>query len=133
MGISSFGTNITFHLGDNYITGAVKMLGNAYHDMEHLAQCIADLNLIRKWDLNIVDVTEYITTNGPSGPGKVLKPGLAIASRDMVAADAYTVSAFEWYGRKMKPANVKHIRLAHEREFGRMDVENLVVKRVTAG
>jgi uncharacterized protein (DUF362 family) len=53
-----------------------------------------------------------------------------IASADMVAADAQAVAMFEWYGRKLQPRNVKHIRIAHERGLGRMDVENLRLKQV---
>ena len=53
-----------------------------------------------------------------------------IASDDMVAADAQAVSMFEWYGRKLKPRNVKHIRFAHERGLGRMDVDNLRRKQI---
>jgi uncharacterized protein (DUF362 family) len=87
MGISSFGTNIKFHLGDNYLTGAVKMVTNPYHNMEHLAQCIADLNLIRNWDLCIVDTTEFISDNGPSGPGKLIKENKIIAGTDALAVE----------------------------------------------
>jgi hypothetical protein len=48
----------------------------------------------------------------------------------MVAADAYAVKAFEWYGKRFKPRQVRHIREAHERKLGRMDVENLTVQTV---
>jgi uncharacterized protein (DUF362 family) len=88
MGISSFGTNIKFHLGGNYVTGAVKMVIDPYHNMEHLAQCIADLNLVRRWDLNVADVTEYITTNGPSGPGNIRRENKIVAASDPLAVEA---------------------------------------------
>jgi hypothetical protein len=48
----------------------------------------------------------------------------------MVAADASAVAMFEWYGRKMEPRQVKHIRLAHERGIGRMDIGNLKTRKV---
>ena len=40
------------------------------------------------------------------------------------------VSIGEWYGQKFRPGQVAHIRMAHERGLGRMDVENLSVKKV---
>ena len=66
-----------------------------------------------------------------TGQGKVLKKDTVIASKDMVAADAYAVSLFEWYGKRFKPGQVRHIREAHKRGLGRMDVENLNIKAIT--
>ncbi len=76
-------------------------------------------------DLTVVDATRALTTEGPSGPGEVIRPNTVIASRDMVAADAQAVSMIPWYGRSMDPGQVEHVRLAHERGLGRMDVEQL--------
>jgi uncharacterized protein (DUF362 family) len=72
-----------------------------------------------------------LTTNGPGGPGTVIIPGEVIASADPVAADATAVSSYEWYGVKVQPRQVGHILQAHERGLGRMDIENLVTKRIT--
>lgn len=94
-----------------------------------LHNSIVDLCTILKPRLVVIDATRVLTTEGPGGPGKVITPGTVIASRDMVAADAYTVQAFEWYGKKIGADKVKHIRLAHERRIGRMDIQNLNVKR----
>jgi len=71
-----------------------------------------------------------LSTGGPRGPGTVLNEQTVIASPDMVAADAYTVSAFPWYGRWFAPRQVGHIRLAAERGLGRLDVENLKVEKL---
>ena len=98
------------------------------HRQYDLNTSIVDLCTVLKADLTVIDGTRVLSTNGPHGPGKVLKKNTIIASKDMVAADAYAVSAFEWYGRKFKPRQVRHIREAHERGLGRMDVENLNVK-----
>ena len=92
---------------------------------------IVDLCTILKPSLTLIDATRVLTTNGPGGPGTVIKPRTVIASRDMVAADAMTVQMFQWYGRKMDPRQVRHIKLAHERGLGRMDVNNLAVRRVS--
>jgi len=48
----------------------------------------------------------------------------------MVAADASAVQMFAWYGRRMEPHQVQHIKIAHERGLGRMDIGNLVTRKV---
>ena len=100
------------------------------HRMD-LHETIVDLASFLKADLTIIDGTRVLSTGGPGGPGRVLKKNTIIASKDMVAADAYAVAAFEWYGKKFKPTQVKHIRLAHERGLGRADIENLSVKTIS--
>lgn len=96
-----------------------------------LHESIVDLASRLKPQLAVIDATRVLSTGGPGGPGKVLTPGTIIASSDMVAADAYTASAFDWYGKKYRPDQVKHIRLAHQRGLGRMDIENLNIKSIT--
>jgi len=100
------------------------------HRNKKLHTSIVDLCTILKADLTVIDGTRVLSTGGPHGPGKVLKMDTIIASKDMVAADAYAVAAFEWYGKKFKPRQVRHILEAHERGLGRMDVENLNVKAI---
>ncbi len=103
------------------------------HSRYDLHASIVDLASLLKPDLVVVDGSRVLSTNGPAGPGRVLKPDTIIASGDMVAADAQAVAMFEWYGRKLKPHNVKHIRIAHERGLGRMDIEKLHVKKIQVG
>jgi len=95
-----------------------------------LDACIVDLCSILKADLTVIDATRVLSTNGPRGPGKVLNEQTVIASRDMVAADSCAVSMFEWYGSRYAPKNVAHIKEAHERGLGRMDIENMNIKKV---
>jgi len=95
-----------------------------------LSTAIVDLSTYLKPQLVVIDSTRVLSTNGPGGPGKVLKKDTIIASKDMVAADATATQMFEWYGKKMQPRQVKHIRIAHERGLGRMDVDNLITKKV---
>jgi uncharacterized protein (DUF362 family) len=106
------------------------MMGLVYdrgtmHRNHDLATAVVDLASLLKPHLVVIDATRVLSTNGPSGPGKVIQENTIIASRDMVAADALAVGMFEWYGRKMAPRQVKHILLAHERGLGRMDVEKM--------
>ena len=125
MGISSFGTNIKFHLGSNYVTGAVKMLTNPYHNMDHLAQCIADLNLIRKWDLNVVDATEFISTNGPSGPGQMLNENKIVAGADALAVEAVCGKYLD-----LKPQDSVMIQKAYANKLGEMNIDKLTISEV---
>jgi len=100
------------------------------HRMD-LNETIVDLAGFLKPDLTVIDATRVLSTGGPGGPGKVIREDTIIASKDMVAADAYAVEAFEWYGRKFKPTQVRHIKLAHERGLGRADIENLFVTTIS--
>ena len=109
-------------MGLVYDRGVMHKLG--------LDSCIVDMCSILKADLSVVDATRVLSTNGPRGPGKVLKEQTVIASRDMVAADSYTVSLFKWYGSHYAPKNVGYIREAHDRGLGRMDIENMNIKKV---
>lgn len=101
------------------------------HYRYNLDEAIVDLNTKLTADLVVMDATRVLSTNGPYGPGLVLKEDTVIASRDCVAADAMTVSRFEWYGRRMRPDQVGHIRLAHERGLGNMYIESMAVQEVT--
>lgn len=95
-----------------------------------LHTAIVDLASLLKADLTVIDATRVLSSGGPGGPGKVLRGDRVIASRDMVAADAYTIAAFEWYGRKFAPNQVRYIREANNRRLGRMDIENLTTRTV---
>lgn len=101
------------------------------HWKHSLDEAIVDLCTLLRADLTVVDSIHVLTTGGPSGPGKVVKADTVIASRDMVAADATCVAAFEWYGRKFQPRQVNHIRRAADRGLGRADIENLRTRALT--
>ena len=95
-----------------------------------LDDCIVDLCTVLRADLAVIDASRVLSTSGPGGPGKVLNEKTVIASPDMVAADACAVGMFEWYGRRYQARQVGHIKTAHERGLGRMDVENLTVRSI---
>ena len=104
---------------------------NVMHSRYSLDTAIVDLCFAVKPALAVIDASRVLSTNGPSGPGRVLLPGEIIASADPVAADAMAVASYEWYGRKIQPRQVAHIAQAHARGLGRMDIENLAVQRLT--
>ena len=93
-----------------------------YGDPEHLSQCIADLNLVRQADLCVVDTTEFITTNGPAGPGEIQTPQKVVAGTDMVAVDAYCAEV-----RGLRSTDVQMIRMAHDHGLGEMNLGTLRV------
>ena len=97
------------------------------HSRYNLNTSIVDLNLKVRPHLAVIDATRVLTTGGP---GKIITPNEVIASADPVAADAMAVLSYEWYDRTMQPQQVPHILQAHERGLGRMDVENLQIKRL---
>jgi len=97
MGLSSGPTNRIFHK-PNWKTDPA--------DIAHLDQCIVDLNKIVRPALNVVDATEFITTNGPFGPGELLKPRQVVAGTDRVAVDAYCCTLWG-----LKPAEIGVVTL----------------------
>jgi uncharacterized protein (DUF362 family) len=80
-------------------------------------QCIADINLIRKPDLCVVDSTEFISTNGPFGPGKLIKPQKVVAGTDPVLADAYCCTLLG-----LDPKNVGMLDKAAKHGLGNADL-----------
>ncbi len=101
-----------------------------FHMDLDLDTAIVDLCTVLTPGLTIIDATRILSDGGPGGPGKVITMDRVIASPDFVAADAMAVEIGTWYGKRFKAAQVKHIRLAHERGLGNMDIASLKVKEV---
>jgi uncharacterized protein (DUF362 family) len=85
--------------------------------IRHLDQCIVDLNMVAKPDLCLVDATEFIVTNGPMGPGEIIRPQKVIAGVDRVAIDAYCTTLWD-----IKAEDIVHITHAHKKGLGNMDL-----------
>ena len=98
-----------------------------YDDVEHLSQCIADLNLVRKPDLCIVDATEFVITGGPRGPGEIKKAQKVVAGVDPVAVDAYCAEILG-----LKREDVLMVKMAHEHGLGEIDPSKVQVKTAKA-
>jgi uncharacterized protein (DUF362 family) len=129
------------HAGNRF-TGTMKNLmglnsraaNRAFHkpnwksdpaDIDHLETCIVDLNLVLAPALNIVDATEVITTNGPMGPGELLKPMKIVAGVDRVAVDAYCAGVLGLTAR-----DIVAIRQAGERKLGEIDLGRVRVVEI---
>jgi uncharacterized protein (DUF362 family) len=120
------------HHGGAQITIALKNLMGIIWDRRYmhrndLQQCIADLATYRKPDLNIVDAYRVMMQNGPrgvSGDDIVMMKSLII-SPDMVAADTAAARLFG-----ATPAQIGHIRIAHEMGIGNMELESQSIHRI---
>ena len=115
MGLTSSDTNDYFHNGSNK--------GGGYSDVPFLAQCIADVNLVRKPDLCIADATDFIMSNGPFGPGNVVRAKKVVAGTDIVAVDAMGVQILGY-----APADILPISMAHKHGLGEIDLSKVNVK-----
>ncbi len=111
MGLNAPSSNRTFHK-DEKEPGAIA----------HLDQCIADLNTVITPHLCVVDATEYIVTNGPFGPGEILKSRKVVAGTDRVAIDGYCTTL-----RAMRPEDIVMIRKAYEHGLGEIDLSKVRV------
>jgi uncharacterized protein (DUF362 family) len=96
----------------------------------NLHRAIAELALVIKPDLTIIDATRALTTGGPGGPGKTVKLDMAIAGRDIVAVDSYGVGITEWYDQAFTGNQVKYIVEAAGLGLGEIDTEKMHVVKV---
>lgn len=117
MGLSSGSTNRFFHK---------KGWKTEINAIDHLEQCIADLNTIITPDLCVVDATEFITTNGPFGPGKIIRPQKVIAGTDRVALDSYCCNLLG-----LKGEDILQIKKAHAHGLGEIDLNKVKIKNIT--
>jgi uncharacterized protein (DUF362 family) len=113
MGVSSSATNRHMHSPDGTYT---------YDNHEYLAQCIADLNLIRKPDLCVVDAIECALENGPAGPGATVKPNKLLAGTDPLALDVYSAELIGF-----RREDILTFERAEALGIGRMDTENMKI------
>ena len=118
MGLCPFSTNSFFHWG-------TLRLG-WYGDLDHLNQCIADLNLVKKPALCISDATTFITENGPYGPGKLGSAESIVASTNPVSLDAFCC---RFLG--LQPEKVLMIPKASRHGLGDMNLNRLKIKSLS--
>ena len=119
MGLCPFTTNSYFHFG------TLKL--GWYKDLDHLSQCIADLNLVRQPDLCISDATEILTENGPWGPGPLKRLDTVLASLNRVSLDAFCCRLLGH-----RPKEILMIQKAAAHGLGEMELEKLHVAEVAA-
>jgi len=115
------------------LTIAMKnLMGNVWDrgtwHRNDLHQCIADFASYRKPTLNIVDAYNVMKRNGPRGVSveDVVTMKSLLLSTDMVTIDTAATKLFG-----INPSDVRYIQLAADQKVGRMDLENLRIKRLT--
>jgi uncharacterized protein (DUF362 family) len=89
-----------------------------------LHQNIADMNLVLRPDLHVLDATRILVRNGPKG-GKVedvVVKNLVFAGRDPVALDSLGAGLFG-----LKPADLGYIVKSHQAGRGEMDLSKIKV------
>ncbi len=93
--------------------------------VDYLDQCIADLNTVLEPALCVVDATEFIVTNGPFGPGKIIIPRKIVAGRDRVAIDSYCTTLWG-----MKGEEILMIRYGFEHGLGEINLKKIKIKQL---
>lgn len=118
MGINFRMSNRTFHKQD-WATdkGAI----------EFLDQCVADLNTVITPTLCIVDANEFITTNGPFGPGKLAKPQKVVAGVDRIAVDACCAGILG-----LNPEELFQIKSGALHGLGQIDLAKVSIQEIKA-
>ena len=118
MGLCPFSTNSYFHWG-------TLRLG-WFADLDHLSQCIADLNLVRKPNLCISDATTVLTEKGPYGPGKLASPETVVASTNSVSLDAFCCGFLG-----LRPEDVLMIGKASRHGLGEMKLDRIKTRSLS--
>ncbi|MCX7965395.1 MAG: DUF362 domain-containing protein [Syntrophorhabdaceae bacterium] len=103
------------------------MGGNRGYIHREIEDALADLNAFIKSHLVIIDATRILTNHGPQGGNlkdvKVLNK--VIASRDIVAADAYATTLFN-----LKPQDISTTVVAYKRGLGEMNLNKIKVLKL---
>ena len=89
-----------------------------------LAQNIADMNLVLRPDLHVLDATRIMLRNGPKGGSleDVAVKNLLFAGTDPVALDAYGAGLFG-----LKPEDLGYVVKSHQGGRGEMDLSKIKV------
>jgi len=94
-----------------------------------LDECIAEFAAYRKPELTIVDAYRVLMKNGPRGtsnPSDVKELKYQVLSQDIVSADAAAAKIFG-----VSPSSIEHIKLAHGKKLGNMNLNEIKIKRIS--
>ena len=126
-----FNVPVLKHHGGALMTAGMKNLmgviwDRRYYHRTDLHQCIADLLTLRRPTLNIIDAYHPMVRNGPRGrtADDLVELRTLLASTDIVAVDA---AAAKMLG--LDPATVTHVRLAAGMNLGRIDLDQVDIRR----
>lgn len=96
----------------------------------NLAQRIADLTSLVQPDLTVVDAVRILTNHGPTGGdlADVKQTDMIIASRDIVAADAYATRLFS-----LTPDDIGYIMASADMGLGTTDLGSINIQEINVG
>ena len=96
----------------------------------NLGQRIADLTSLVRPPLTMIDAVRILTANGPTGGdlGDVKQLDTVIASRDIVAADAYATTLFGLTG-----SDIGYIQASADMGLGTMDLASINIQEINLG
>jgi uncharacterized protein (DUF362 family) len=122
-------TDVSFGLKNN-----MGLIWNRdfFHTGTDLHTAIAELAMVIRPQLTILDATRALVTNGPTGPGKVQTLNLVLAGTDPLAVDAVATTLADWNNRPVKPKMVKHLLAASEIGVGEIDLAKIRIVRIDA-
>jgi len=113
--------------------GAKNLMGvilnrNMMH--ENLDQRIADLTSLVRPTLTVIDAVRILTANGPTGGdlGDVKQLDTVIASRDIVATDAYATTLFGLTG-----SDIGYITACADLGLGTMELYSIDLREINLG
>ena len=96
----------------------------------NLGQRIADLTSLVRPTLTVIDAVRILTANGPTGGdlADVKQTNTVIASRDIVAADAYATTLFGLTG-----SDIGYINACADMGLGTMDLSSINTQEINLG
>jgi uncharacterized protein (DUF362 family) len=125
---------IAKHHGSTRLTlGGKNLMGTILdRGMMHmnLGQRIADLISLVRPELTVIDAVRILVNNGPTGGdlADVMQTDTIIASRDIVAADAYATTLFGLTG-----ADIGYIQASADMGLGTMDLASINIQELSLG
>jgi uncharacterized protein (DUF362 family) len=114
-------------LGGKNLMGVILDRGMMHFN---LSQRIADLTSLVRPALTVIDAVRILTNHGPTGGdlADVQQKDTIIASRDIVAADAYATTLFGLTG-----ADIGYIQASADMGLGSMDLSGMDIREITLG
>lgn len=114
-------------LGAKNLMGVILDRGMMHFNLK---QRIADLSSLVHPTLTVIDAVRILTAHGPTGGDlrDVKQMDTVIASRDIVAADAYATTLFGLTG-----ADIGYIKASADMGLGTMDLAGIDIREINLG
>jgi uncharacterized protein (DUF362 family) len=114
-------------LGEKNLMGVVQNRNVMHGDLH---QRIADLNSLVIPELTVIDAVRILIDHGPTGGdlADVKQTDTVIASRDIVAADAYATTLFGMTG-----ADIGYIQASADMGLGTMELASINIQEINLG